>query len=237
MKSQTSGKRTCCRFVPIRFSLRAALILLTIIGVFAGWFTNRVHQQKKAIAWIESLGGDAIYRYQSPSAGKQTAPTWAVRLFGIDYFATIETVNLKAAHYRSGGEEVDLSPLRGLPCLRKLCLTGTRIKDITPLSSLRNLTDLNLGITNVSNVMPLKHLSKLANLDLSKTDVEDLTPLSWLDSLHSLNISQSKVSELKPLESLRSLKRLTMYGLIVSDGSTERLQQALPACKVQDSMN
>ncbi len=45
----------------LRFSLRSFLIVLTIGGLWLGWFVNRVHQQCRA---VEMVNGSVTYAYQ-----------------------------------------------------------------------------------------------------------------------------------------------------------------------------
>jgi len=148
----------------------------------------------------------------------------------------------------------DVTPLEGLTKLKTLELRGTQVSDLTPLASLADLEHLDLCDTQVSDVTPLEGLTKLKTLVLSGTQVSDLRPLASLANLEGLDLSETQVSDVIPLEGLTKLRLLglaetqfsdvtplagltNLKGLFIrstksSDEDFEKLEQALPNCRI-----
>ena len=131
----------------MRFSLRSFLIVVTILCVFIGWYVYRVDQQKKAVRWVLKHGGAIRYDYQVDSDGRllddsqPPGPKWLHSILGVDYFASVVTVNFTFTSVS------DLTPLASLTNLEWLYLDVTPVNDLTPLSGLKNLN----VITRIEN--------------------------------------------------------------------------------------
>lgn len=118
---------------------------------------------------------------------------------GLEYFTSLETLNLKF------NSVSDIKPIEGISTLKVLILGENPISSIN-LDKLGELTDLRLYGTNISEI----DLSKTPNLEslyLQRTKVSkvDLTPLQSLDQ--ALINKCSNLTELKA-SNLPSLTRL-----------------------------
>ncbi len=150
-----------------RFSLRTFLVVVTVLAVWIGWYVNRAEKQRRAVKWVKENGGEVRYDFQlnGPEPIPEPGLGWFRDLIGIDYFADVLLVKLVS------DEVIDLTPLRGLPKLTHLGLTGTQVSDLTPLSGLVNLENLWLYGKQVSDLTPLSGLVNLEYLDIQGTQV------------------------------------------------------------------
>ena len=57
-----------------QFSLRTFLVLMTVFAVWFGWAMNKAREQRKAVAWVEELGGAVWYDYQVDEDGRESTP-------------------------------------------------------------------------------------------------------------------------------------------------------------------
>ena len=81
----------------MRFSLRALIVLVLLIGVGLGWLVRSAHVQRDAVTAIRNAGGVVLYDWEwtngkSIPGGKPWAPKWLVDLIGVDYFAHVTSV-------------------------------------------------------------------------------------------------------------------------------------------------
>ncbi len=118
---------------------------------------------------------------------------------GLEYFTSLETLNLKF------NSVSDIKPIEGISTLKVLILGENPISSIN-LDKLGELTDLRLYGTNISEI-DLSKTPKLESLYLQRTKVSkvDLTPLQSLDQ--ALINKCSNLTELKA-SNLPSLTRL-----------------------------
>lgn len=118
---------------------------------------------------------------------------------GLEYFTSLETLNLKF------NSVSDIKPIEGISTLKVLILGENPISSIN-LDKLGELTDLRLYGTNISEI-ELSKTPKLESLYLQRTKVSkvDLTPLQSLDQ--ALINKCSNLTELKA-SNLPSLTRL-----------------------------
>lgn len=118
---------------------------------------------------------------------------------GLEYFTSLETLNLKF------NSVSDIKPIEGISTLKVLILGENPISSIN-LDKLGELTDLRLYGTNISEI-DLSKTPKLESLYLQRTKVSkvDLSPLQSLDQ--ALINKCSNLSELKA-SNLPSLTRL-----------------------------
>src|SRR5690242_2861050 len=101
MRSQVASagnsKVISLRF-PVRFTLRAALLVMTIVCCVGGWWSNRANRQRSAVATIVRAGGRVEYSYYYEpihndswvrhSEARSIVPRWIRRALGDDYFST-----------------------------------------------------------------------------------------------------------------------------------------------------
>lgn len=112
---------------------------------------------------------------------------------GLEYFTSLETLNLKF------NSVSDIKPIEGISTLQVLVLGENPISSIN-LDKLGELTDLRLYGTNISDI-DLSKTPKLESLYLQRTKVSkvDLTPLQSLDQAllnKCSNLTELKVSNL-----------------------------------------
>ena len=122
---------------------------------------------------------------------------------GLEYFTSLETLNLK---YNTVS---DAKPIEGISTLQVLILGENPISSIN-LEKLGELTDLRLYGTNISEI-DLSKTPKLESLYLQRTKVSkvDLTPLQSLDQAlinNCSNLSEIKASNLPSLTRLDAVK-------------------------------
>ena len=244
-------KRRWTRYLIPRYSLRALLILVTVISVVLGYHVNGVRKQKEAVAWVKKKGSAVSYEYSTASAGVKYGwePEYLRNLLGDDFFYDVVVVNLADQEvsdlsplasltnleYLHLNETAvsDLSPLASLTNLKGLDLSDTPVSDLSPLASLTNLEVLNLDGTSVSDLSPLVSLTNLEYLSLSDTSVSDLSPLASLTNLERLDLIDTQVSDLSPLASLTNLVSLELEGSKVSKEEIAKLEAALPNCNIE----
>ena len=108
------------------------------------------------MAWVHEMGGDVRYdydgRYVRPVA-EPPGPSWLRALLGLDFLSDVIEVGCDGLL-----DSADVSPLAGLPDLRTLTLSHTRVSDLTPLTKLNNLEYLTLNKTSISDLTPLADL-------------------------------------------------------------------------------
>ena len=106
-----------------QYSLRTFFVVLTVLCMCFCWIAWRVHranEQKKAVEWVEKLGGFVFYDYELDKNGikiydpKPPGPKWLVQFLGIHYFQEVSTVSLAR-------------PLAILTSLQELYLRHTQV--------------------------------------------------------------------------------------------------------------
>lgn len=121
---------------------------------------------------------------------------------------------------RLGGLEVyrnyrlkDLTPLAGMN-LNDLSVYSTAVtdQDLGPLRSLPALTTVNLSGLSIQDLSPLSALTTVRNLYLSTNDISDLSPLTPLVDLQLLDINDNRVTDLRPIALLTQLTTLRATG-------------------------
>jgi len=127
-----------------QFTLKELLIFMLVSGLFFGWVGKKVmeaRKQKVIVDWVYENGGVIYHDFLFDAKGKYIfnaqppGPDWLRNIIGIDYFCNVEEVSFftgREIHDRYPGmitklsqmEIPDLTPLFGLPFLKKLYLGG-----------------------------------------------------------------------------------------------------------------
>lgn len=143
----------------LRFSLRAMLLAVTVLGLWLGFQTNRIRQRAKAVELIESLGGHVSYDYRRLHGYDSQPPgsPWMQWLFGKHYAAKVIEAELFA--YTNG-------PKRSHPEL----FTDAEAKKIAVLTDLDWLVLFDTNVTD-EGLRHFKALHRLSRLDLERTKV------------------------------------------------------------------
>jgi len=189
----------------------ATLLLLTLVCavVLALWVTPAA-RQRRAVAFVESVGGFVEYADEGDQAA--LAPAWLREWLGPDYFQSVREVRLHVTQVSDAG----LAHLKGLTALEVLYLDHTFVGD--------------------AGLAHLKGLTALETLDLDNTQVSDagLAHLKGLTALERLYLDGTQISDagLAHLKGLTALERLYLDGTQVSDAGIADLRAALPNCLI-----
>src|SRR6516162_8737999 len=147
-RTRWSGCTIKCMFKlqRFRFSLRMLLLAVTSIGIWLGWYANRVHEQRRAVAALRQLGWLAYdyeanaERHHPPDAEQPQVPCWLCGLVGVDWFCRVEAVDLRTSStWEEPITDSEIEQLRHLPGLRwlqlvsKLQLTDTQMRRLGEL--------------------------------------------------------------------------------------------------------
>ena len=114
-----------------QYSLRALLILTTIIAVALGWWSYKARQQREAVAAFEKIqrSGCISYDCRLPWTGGMDDPPkwpqWLLDTVGVDYFASVQMVCLNNTKVTDAG----LEHLKGLTALKHVSLNNTQVTD------------------------------------------------------------------------------------------------------------
>ena len=192
-----------------QFTLRTLLLAITLVAVVVGWLEwkrNRYLVREEACRQIIASGGQVIIEphaiatcfdifgsryskmFDRVSTIEVTSVSKYVRALGAVPAEEKERMRKIFARYKV---DVDLRPIRNLPNVRLLDMSGGLITDdqLEYLVGLKQLTTLNLSGGDITdNGLPLlAQLTSLESLDLSETAVADLACLRTLRKLRVLN--------------------------------------------------
>ena len=216
----------------IRFSLRALMVFVLLIGGTLGWFAYLARVQRDVVAAIEQADGSVWYEWERRNGkpvvnGRPDWPEWLVNRIGVDYFGAVVRVSLAQV-----GGDAELISASKLGTLRELVLDGSRVSDIglAELGGLDQLRELSLMETRVTDA-GLSHLVGLTNLKLlhlGNTAIGDpgLLHLKKLTGLNILGLRYTEVTDagLAELEGLTMLQKLTLGGTKIGDEGLARLK-------------
>jgi hypothetical protein len=218
----------------IRFSLRTALLVMTLVCIVLGRYITKVRDEQRATNIIKGWGGTVVLDYQfkvdSPPVLRGDLPALFTskksanslppsprfqrlrNLVGDHYFSNVVSVTLP---YHSNAN-VDVNVLKAFGRLRLLNLSGTRTEDndLRKLASLSTLKELYLQDTNITDdgIEWLTKLRRLRRLSLRGTVVSD--------------------AGIKKLTEHHSLRYIDIGDTHVSTDGARQLQAALPNCSI-----
>jgi Leucine-rich repeat (LRR) protein len=233
------------------FSLRTILIAIFCLAVWLAWLVPRAERQRKVANWIRSLGSQPYYEFQRN--GDANSPNLLTRslsrIAGLDYVSTIDRLQLAGNSVQDiemvadlpnlrwcelqGAGVTDLGPLQKLKRLEFLFLGHTQVDDLSPVSNLTSLKRLEVFDTKITDLTFLRNLKQLTSLNVMVTSIDDISPLQNHPALTKLNIASTNVSDVSYLSSIKTLKYLDIYNTKVSPSDADRLQAALPNCKIR----
>ena len=127
-------------------SLRSAMLLVLLSGLWMGWRVNRANDQRRAVAAIRRAGGGISYDYQfsvskgyrNPN-GRPWAPAWLRNWLGDEFFQEVTSVQFLNRPLT----DHDLAPLASLDRLEEVAISGAPITD-AGLKHLANLKELRI---------------------------------------------------------------------------------------------
>src|SRR5262245_17761013 len=117
----------------LRFSLRALLLIVTVLCIWIGIKVNAARRQRAAMAAMQRAGVMVKFDYQLP------APAWIRQLIGEEYFR--EVVRVAGDHGHISAD--DFARLTDFPELTELTLDSTKI---TQSDTERPIQDSDLAI-------------------------------------------------------------------------------------------
>ena len=189
-----------------QFSLRTALVLVTILCIGPGGYV--AHEQQKlrredaAVVLLNKLVGTEVY----------SRPHWLWSLMEGNSAGNVVGLGFRSPQVTDAG----LSPLTALPELVWLTLSDTPITD--------------------AGLAHLAELKKLKRLRLDETSVSDagLAQLTKLTTLETLNLSRTKITDagLSHLAGLANLETLDLQKTKVTRAGVAELQKSLPNCAI-----
>ena len=86
----------------------------------------------------------------------------------------------------------------------------------------------------VNDLTLLAGLTKLEKLILPGNRITKLDSLAGLTELRELDLRRNRITDLAPLAGLKKLEDLKLHSNYLSDAEVERLQKALPNCKIEN---
>ncbi len=200
--SQSQNRQSVKRLM--RFSLRTALLLLTLLCAALGWWVVRAERQKAAVAAVREAGGRVHYTLEFDSKGyfaknpQPWAPAWLRDKFGEDLFITLDGVYFERRETDDKIVERLVPKLRQVASLRWLelrdsSITDAAMHDIATLTQLKRLfirssaddsaprtqiTDM--GLAQLKSLRKLRHLS-LGGCTIDGSAFEHLGALRHLE--------------------------------------------------------
>jgi hypothetical protein len=226
---------------------------------------NSAKRQGETIQSLERVGGHVYYDYEFdesgclPTVAEPAVPSWLLRLFGRDQFATVVLAAVEG--------EAGLDYVRDLHDLQILRIGSADFPPLLPWAKNAPATLLVLRGRNryyggestgphypKLNPESLEHLGALADLrrlELSGfwIDRAGLDALASLRQLRRLSLSDMLLEDedrqeiidlnqpsdfgLESLERLTQLQELDLGSIHLTDSGKERLQRALPNCRIE----
>ncbi len=235
-----------------QYGLHSLILLGVTVTIPCSWLAVEREQERRqgeAADQICRLGGRV-----------ESELTWLGRLLRDDSLVSVTQVNLAGTlatdtgllHFQelrqlqilmlNGTDITDagLVHLQGLSRLRWLVLDSTEVTDagLVHLQGVRRLRWLYLNYTKVTDagLVDIQGLRQLRCLGLHGTKVTDagLVHLQGLRQLQRLGLSGTDITDagLVHLQGLRQLKDLSLEETQVTDAGVNKLEYALPNCKV-----
>ena len=223
------------RFRPrFRFSLRAMLVGLTLVGCVLGWLMlkrSEARREREAAEALRNLNAMVFYDFEVDQTGVSAQPTppgprWLTALLGENLFAHVHGVSfpyvegvLTTQPYRLDRRDLgdkDLALVARFKHLETLYLNGFPIHSaaLAGIERLVDLKDLSMASTAIDDEA-LRHVAKVSGLErlvvvdtkITSDGLRYLAPLSQLRELHldSTLVSDDGLAHLAKLPSLRTL--------------------------------
>lgn len=229
----------------LQFSLKSALILMTLLCIGLGTWTYRSQRQKVAVEAITEAGGEFGYSYQivetrPPRSARAlgsmivkpysyetepAAPSWLRNLIGDHYFITPTRLVIGTpGHFL----ESPMEPMtRTQGKFDPNCLAHLKA-----LPHLEELWSANVELDD-ADLANLRHLRKLKFLELRRGALSGSAPprnfdfLRRLRKLESLCLTDSQFgdSDVAHILQTSTLKNLFLYGSAIGDGGVAQIRR------------
>jgi hypothetical protein len=207
----------------VRFSLRTALAVVTLLCILLGWWVVRAERQRVAAEAVRDVGGRVHYTYEFDSTGvwldkpQPWAPAWLRRTIGEDLFITLDGVYFDARQVDDETVGRIVPKLRRVSTLRWLELRDSSISDAA-LERIAELTQLERLLIRSS-----------AGDSAPRTQITDtgLAQLKTLHRLRHLSLGDCTIngSAFKYLGALRTLDEIDLRDTDFNDASAHHLRQ------------
>jgi hypothetical protein len=201
-----------------RVSLRSAMVLITVLCLWLGWYASSAQRQSRAVGWLRSQGCFIGYDYQIQTDGgdrvaQPATAAWLSNLLGPDYFHRVVKVRFEQPLTIN---DAVMDRLKDLPGLRHLearhCPLDSSIEP--RLAEWSRLEDLELEecALNDRQLAALGKLPNLRELNLQHNPFQGTGLAAWeeLDKLETLYLSDTALCDenLVHLSELANLQRL-----------------------------
>ena len=242
-----------------QFSLRTLLASTLVFGAVLGWIAikfENARRQRATLAAIERLGGKIEYVFRDPPSIWKCAfidDEVASEVSGIQLpprrNETIECLKLctKLKHLRALNlgrtdlEAADIADVKRLPDLATLAVFSTPVGDDVlglagelPKLAVQQLVNASVSDAGLRKLAKAKNLVMLVIIGSPEVGDDGLAGLAALQNLDTLTLERTSVTDagLVHLEKLRNLRNLNLSKTAVSMAGIDRLQRALPKCKI-----
>ncbi len=211
----------------LRFSLRALLIVITVLCIWLGIQVNAARRQREAVTAILKIGGEVLFDYQlvPPPPGEPVewmvdrpaappGPEWLRSRIGDDYFRNVFSVAINGKIIT----ESDLKQLSKLPKLKQVFINNTKIvPDGTAIAQRKATENDNENIDTPFGTPPSPSTANsVASSTVGRSiGDDDLAVFENLNRLTSLVINDAAIKG-SGLKSLLNLSQLASLGLVNS---------------------
>jgi hypothetical protein len=206
-----------------RFSLRAMLILTTVLCIWLGRWIDGARKQERAVRAIEAVDGTIVYDYQFDADGgswgndrERLGPKWLRQLIGPHFFETVIDVRLVQRGLTARDKRfADIAPhLADLSRLKHLSLWGLSMDDddFAMVAEYSRAEEMICGMMSIS--------------DRSAAQIATATSLRKI-GLSGVVISAQGIAEFKKLPRLESFWLASPAEETNVAGETIRVQKHL----------
>lgn len=242
----------------LRFNVRTLLLLTSLFAGALAWQLNQANLQRKSVRAVREMGGHVDYLQTAA-----TVPRWLVNSLGVDFFYTVEAVDLTAARETTDSGQRDrnslFQALRPLSGVKSLVVRGSHANDETMeiIGTLTKLESLNItscsyrygriqGVPAITDIgiSKMSHLNRLSEFALSSGNLTDksLVVLGKLTELQKLVLRPAGYLMrgdaftdvgVKHLAKLDHLRELRLRSSLLTDTTLLHLQ-SLPDLEILD---
>ena len=223
------------------------MLAVTVLCIWLGITCNRANRQRRAVEVLAQTGTSLSveYDYQCDDKGitlggthpSPPGPEWLRNLIGVDYFATVVSVELARSHTIT---DDSFRLVAELPHLKFLGCGGARLtgRGLVSLYNNGELDQLALQVCTVSDDgwAVIGKMKQIKKLDLASSTVSDsaLEQIGTLSELEYLRLDGTQITDegLKHLCGLHHLKNLIVDETAVTKTGVQKLQQRLPQLEI-----
>ena len=220
----------------LQFSLASLLLVMTVLGLSLGLWTDSARRQEQAAEALRQKGWRIVYHHEMESPAKPVppGPAWVREWLGIDYVDYVEAVGFEGDTITDD----DLATLRHFPRLTSVYVDDApNVTDagLAHLATMKNLYSIILRCPQITDagLVHLKGLHGLDDVSLKSNHITDagIVHLKGLPQLHQLSLAGNGITD----AGLVHLKGFLLYRLnLESDNITDAgLVHLEPHTKVQ----